>query len=255
MRCRSRWLASAPSVRQPRSRTIRSSAVEGEWASGLVSPVRRNPHLLYSAIAGLLVAVTQRQRPLARRARAQAITASTRATPTPRPRHDGPTNIPDRTGRVSFGSSGSLARPVTSPIHSPSRSAINVERSAPEAPPSARSRHTCSGNASSRDSVEPNAIGASARADRRRARNFAHSSGRIRRTSGPRACTRYSITWSARPSSDCGIVRPSAFAVLRLMTSSNVVGSSIGKSPGFAPFRTLSTYRAARRNESLRLGA
>ena len=51
----------------------------------------------------------------------------------------------------------------------------------------------------------------------------------------------YSITWSARLSTDCGIVNPSAFAVLRLMTSSNFVGCSIGKSPGFAPLRILFT--------------
>ena len=31
---------------------------------------------------------------------------------------------------------------------------------------------------------------------------------------------RYSMIWSARSSSDCGIVRPSAFAVFRLITSS-----------------------------------
>ena len=30
------------------------------------------------------------------------------------------------------------------------------------------------------------------------------------------------MTWSARRRSDCGIVSPSAFAVLRLMTSSNL---------------------------------
>jgi hypothetical protein len=33
-----------------------------------------------------------------------------------------------------------------------------------------------------------------------------------------------SITWSARSSSVCGIVRPSTFAVLRLITNSNFVG-------------------------------
>src|SRR5262249_16978619 len=55
---------------------------------------------------------------------------------------------------------------------------------------------------------------------------------------------------SARISSDCGIVRPSAFAVLRLMTSSNFVGCSTGISPGWAPFRILSTYVAARRLKS-----
>ncbi len=47
------------------------------------------------------------------------------------------------------------------------------------------------------------------------------------------------MTWSARTSTDCGIVRPSAFAVLRLMTSSNFVGCSTGRSAGLAPFRIL----------------
>jgi hypothetical protein len=40
---------------------------------------------------------------------------------------------------------------------------------------------------------------------------------------------------------DGGIVRPSALAVFRLMTSSNLVGCSTGKSAGFAPFKILST--------------
>ena len=35
---------------------------------------------------------------------------------------------------------------------------------------------------------------------------------------GARASTRYSMTWSARSSSDCGIVRPSAFAVFNSVT-------------------------------------
>jgi hypothetical protein len=52
---------------------------------------------------------------------------------------------------------------------------------------------------------------------------------------------RYSMIWSARPSNDGGIVRRSALAVLRLMTNSNLVGCSIGRSPGFAPLRILST--------------
>src|SRR5262249_208188 len=47
----------------------------------------------------------------------------------------------------------------------------------------------------------------------------------------------YSITWSARTISERGIVRPSAFAVLRLVTSSNWVGCSIGRSAGLAPLR------------------
>jgi hypothetical protein len=51
----------------------------------------------------------------------------------------------------------------------------------------------------------------------------------------------YWMTSSARPSSDGGIVRPRALAVLRLITSSNLVGCSMGKSAGLAPRRILST--------------
>src|SRR2546426_12783810 len=46
---------------------------------------------------------------------------------------------------------------------------------------------------------------------------------------------------SARIRSACGIVRPRALAVLRLITSSNFVGCSTGRSPGLAPLRILST--------------
>ena len=49
----------------------------------------------------------------------------------------------------------------------------------------------------------------------------------------------YSITSSARASSVGGIVRPSAFAVLRLMTSSKVVACCTGRSAGFSPLRIL----------------
>src|ERR1700731_1761637 len=61
----------------------------------------------------------------------------------------------------------------------------------------------------------------------------------------------YSITSSARASSLSGIASPIAFAALRLITSSNLVGCSTGSSAGFAPFRTLSTYSAARRYDIL----
>jgi hypothetical protein len=50
------------------------------------------------------------------------------------------------------------------------------------------------------------------------------------------------ITSSARKRSVGGIVRPSALAVLRLMTSSNFQGCSTGRSAGLAPFKILSTY-------------
>ena len=57
----------------------------------------------------------------------------------------------------------------------------------------------------------------------------------------------YSITSSARARRVGGIVRPRALAVFRLMTSSNFVGCSTGRSAGLAPFRILSTKAAARR--------
>src|SRR5262245_14888242 len=56
----------------------------------------------------------------------------------------------------------------------------------------------------------------------------------------------YSMIWSARASSEGGIVRPRDLAVLRLMASSNLVGCCTGRSAGLAPLRILSTYTAAR---------
>src|SRR5262245_24682574 len=58
--------------------------------------------------------------------------------------------------------------------------------------------------------------------------------------------TFYSITSSTRSRMDCGIERFSALAVLRLITSSNLVGCSTGRSAGLAPFKILSTYVAER---------
>jgi hypothetical protein len=51
----------------------------------------------------------------------------------------------------------------------------------------------------------------------------------------------HSITSSARVSNSGGIVRPSAFAVLRLITSSTLVLCWIGRSASFAPLRIFST--------------
>jgi hypothetical protein len=50
----------------------------------------------------------------------------------------------------------------------------------------------------------------------------------------------YSITSSAISKKSRVIVRPSALAVFRLMTSSNFVGCWTGNSAGFAPLRILS---------------
>ena len=63
----------------------------------------------------------------------------------------------------------------------------------------------------------------------------------MRRTTLRWSSKGYWITWSARPTTDCGIVSPSALPVLRLITSSNFVGCSTGRSAGLAPLRILST--------------
>src|SRR6478752_1180440 len=47
----------------------------------------------------------------------------------------------------------------------------------------------------------------------------------------------HSITSSARAKSLLGISNLSAFAVLRLITNSNLADCTTGKSPGFSPFR------------------
>src|SRR6476646_10058061 len=60
----------------------------------------------------------------------------------------------------------------------------------------------------------------------------------------------YSITSSARASTEGGTVRPSALAVLRLIINSNLVGCSTGRSEGLVPLRILSTYPPERKNKS-----
>src|SRR5262249_18948906 len=60
----------------------------------------------------------------------------------------------------------------------------------------------------------------------------------------------HSITSSARASNVAGRSSPSAFAVVRLMVRSNLVGCSTGMSAGLAPRRTLSINSALRRNVS-----
>jgi hypothetical protein len=61
----------------------------------------------------------------------------------------------------------------------------------------------------------------------------------------------HSTTSSARNRNDSGISKPSALAVFRLMTRSNLVGCWTGKSAGFAPRKILSTKLAASRNSSV----
>src|SRR5437764_4413888 len=63
----------------------------------------------------------------------------------------------------------------------------------------------------------------------------------------------YSISSSARVSSDGGTVRPSAFAALRLIVNSNLVGCCTGRSAGLAPLKIWSTYLAITRARSAKL--
>src|SRR6266568_3238608 len=64
----------------------------------------------------------------------------------------------------------------------------------------------------------------------------------------------HSITSSARAMSVAGTSRPIALAALRLITSSYLVGACTGRSAGFSPLRTRSTYWAAERNWLARSG-
>src|SRR5262249_41477205 len=64
----------------------------------------------------------------------------------------------------------------------------------------------------------------------------------------------HSMTSLARSRNDSGILMPIALAVVRLTTSSNLVGCSTGISPGFVPRKILSTKSPARRNKSRKFG-
>jgi hypothetical protein len=57
----------------------------------------------------------------------------------------------------------------------------------------------------------------------------------VRQDAPPKTQLNYSMTSSARASNVGGTVRPSAFATLRLIASSNFVGACTGRSAGLAP--------------------
>src|SRR4029079_3423315 len=65
----------------------------------------------------------------------------------------------------------------------------------------------------------------------------------------------HSTVSSARSSSGRNTLRPSVLAVLRLITSSNFTGCSMGKSAGFAPFKTFFTTPTRRFESKIRLRA
>src|SRR5262249_12546985 len=86
---------------------------------------------------------------------------------------------------------------------------------------------------------------AAARIPHHRARGLLTGAGRRQRRRAAEqrdeVAALHSITSSASASSLSGICRPSAWAVLRLTTSSNLVGCITGRSAGFSPLRTRPT--------------
>src|SRR5262249_46041153 len=74
-----------------------------------------------------------------------------------------------------------------------------------------------------------------------RARRERPRSSRAAKQRDELATAAHSITSSASASSVGGTVRPSARAVLRLITNSNLVGCWTGRSAGLAPLRITST--------------
>src|SRR5262245_27619576 len=71
----------------------------------------------------------------------------------------------------------------------------------------------------------------------RRERPSCRSAAEQRDELAPLHRCNHSITSSARASSVAGTSRPSVFAVLRLITSSYLVGACTGRSAGFSPFK------------------
>jgi len=104
--------------------------------------------------------------------------------------------------------------------------------------------------------AEPAVPGSVIRSARHVAMRRTHVSAAARPCAPSAACVcsarvadrpRHWITWSACSNSDDGTVRPSALAVVRLITNSSCVGCCMGRSAGLAPLKILSTKAAARR--------
>ena len=92
------------------------------------------------------------------------------------------------------------------------------------------------------------AVGGGANGVRRIPESQALSTNAASRFAGAKSA--YSIASSASSRKSRVMVRPRAFAVFRLMTSSNLVGCCTGSSAGLAPLRILSTYTAVCRKRS-----
>jgi hypothetical protein len=86
-----------------------------------------------------------------------------------------------------------------------------------------------------------------------RIEDLRQTSGHVREVPTCDMASAHSITSSARASRVGGTVRPSAFAVLRLIMNSNFVGCSMGRSAGFAPVCTENLIRVDAVMESPKL--
>src|SRR5712692_9882687 len=93
----------------------------------------------------------------------------------------------------------------------------------------------------------PGALAYDRQADAGRAERAHEHAPSVHRAPKLRPAVGYWMTSCARASTYGGMVSPSAFAALRLMTSSNFVGCSTGRSASLAPLRIRSTKAAARR--------
>ena len=88
----------------------------------------------------------------------------------------------------------------------------------------------------SRQSASPSGCPLFSRKQTSEARAAVSALGQFR-THAPQRRASYSITSSARASKAGGTSSPSVLAVLRLMTISNFVGCTTGRSLGFSPLR------------------
>ena len=100
--------------------------------------------------------------------------------------------MPTRTGPIALASVASVASPLAMPTRRSACSATMVTLARPAAPSAALRCQTSSANFSSRACVEPKAVGASASACNRNARNRSPSSTLIRRTCQSRDTSRSS---------------------------------------------------------------
>ena len=123
---------------------------------------------------------------------AQVLTLSIRASPIPNRRTLPSTYMPTRTGPIALASVASVASPLAMPTRRSACSARMVTLARPAAPSAALRCQTSSANFASRAYVEPKAVGTSASACNRNARNRSPSSTLIRRTCQSRATSRSS---------------------------------------------------------------